>query len=196
VAQAQWQYVTDDGVRTASLRSGNSLTPPAPFKGGPVTLSVTRGAEGASVKLDADAEMACSYAPTASSLDISFDSGPNQSFACAPAPAGARKLLFDGDHSTAYLADPVAFLARLKGARHITVTAGFAGTAEPQSLEFDLPPAAPAVDPPAAATAPVHAAAAVSPLPAATDAPTVKVDDQAGEGDHGHRRHHRHHGRR
>jgi len=144
VVQPQWQFATADGAPVASLRSSNSLTPPAPFKGGPVTLSVTRAAEGAVVKLDVDAELACSYAPTASSLAVSFDSGPDQTFACAPAPAGARTLLFDGDHSTAYLADPVAFLARLRQAHTVRIAGDFAGQTA-QVMMFALPAEDPVV---------------------------------------------------
>ncbi len=189
VPQAQWQYATAGGLPVASLESRNSLTPPAPFKGGPLTLSLSRGASGMVVRLDADAELACSYAPTASTVEISFDSGPGQAFACAPAPAGARALLFDGDHSTAYLADPTAFLARMTKARHLSVTTAIAGATDPQSLAFDLPAGAPALQ--AAAPAPALAPAAVSPLPATADEASLSVQDQAGEGDHG--RHPKHH---
>ncbi len=193
----QWVYADLDGVRVASIKSSNSPDVPAPYKGGPVTLSVTRGPDGAIVKLDADAELACSYAPTANSVEISFDAGPSQAFACAPAPAGAGKLLFDGDHSTAYLANPQAFLSRMKGVRHISVTAGLAGVTAAQPLEFDVPPGDPTVAPvqvaTAAAAVPAVAMAAVSTLPAPADKATVAADDQAGERHHGHRRHHRRH---
>ncbi len=196
VVVPQWRHATVDGVDTASLASTNSLTQPSPFKGGPVTLSVSRGPDGAIVRFDTDAEMACSFAPTASSLLVSFDSGPAQTFACAPAPTDAHKLLFDGDHSTAYLADPVAFLARLKGVRHIAITAAFTGVSEPAPLQYDLPSDEPlatsvasaSVSPKpaetAAAPAAALAAAAVVPVAAAAVAAT---DDETSHG-----RHHRH----
>ena len=196
-SQPQWNYTEANGVRTASLPSTNSVAQPAPFKGGPVTLSVVHGADGPVVKLDADSELACSYAPTASSVEISFDNGPGQTFACAPAPAGARKLLFDGDHSTAYLADPVAFLSRLRGVRHISVVSSFANVTEPQSLEYDLP----AGDPMAVAAAPIKtapvpvASGEVASAVAAVAVPAAAVADD--DSDHGHRRHHhRRHARR
>ena len=187
-APAQWHYANADGGRAASLQSRNSPSVPAAYKGGPVTLSVIHGASGTVVKLDADSELACSYAPTASAIEVSFDGGAAQTFACAPAPAGARQLLFDGDHSTAYLADPAAFLGRLKGARHVSLTTGFAGVAEPQPLEYDLPAPAPDV-----ATAAVPAAASTATAGNAVSADD-ETDDQAGHGRrHHHRRHHHRH---
>ena len=198
IVAPQWHHVVVDGVDTASLASGNSLTQPAPYKGGPVTLSVSRGPDGAIVRLDTDAEMACSFAPTASSLQVSFDSGPDQTFACAPAPAGARKMLFDGDHSTAYLADPTAFLSRLKGVRHIAITAAFTGVTEPAPLEYDLPSDGPlattvastqtAAKPAAALAAPATALAAAAVVPVAAAA-VVATDDTRWCPPHG--RHHR-----
>jgi hypothetical protein len=196
----QWHHAVVDGVDMASLTSRNSLTQPAPYKGGPVTLSVMRGADGAVVRLDADAEMACSFAPTASSVQISFDSGPDQTFACAPAPAGARKLLFDGDHSTAYLADPVAFLARLKGVRHIAITAAFTGVNEPPPLQYDLPPEAPlapteasAAKPASAVAAPAAALATAAVVPVAAGATDDPASDETPRGRHHHHaRHFRH----
>ena len=204
VVVPQWRHAAVDGIDTASLQSSNSLTQPAPYKGGPVTLSVTRGPDGAVVKLDTDAEMACSFAPTASSVQISFDSGPDQTFACAPAPAGARKLLFDGDHSTAYLADPVAFLARLKGVRHIAITAAFTGVTEPAPLEYDLPPDEPlattvastqtAPKPAAAVAAPAATLAAAAVVPVAAGATDDPASDDTPHGRHHHRAHHARHG--
>jgi hypothetical protein len=197
--QIQWSRATVDGTRTASLASNNSLTLPAPYKGGPVVLSIAGDAAAPVVKLDADAELACSFAPAASSLEVSFDGGPGQAFACAPAPDGVHKPLFDGSHSTAYLADPAAFVTRLKGVRHVTITAAFSGVTEPQALEYDLPAEAPvvAVAPVAkaatAAAAPAAAAAVASALPKTADGTRVQADDQAGDDDHGHHRHHRHH---
>jgi len=193
----QWRHAAADGGDTASLESSNSLTQPAPFKGGPVTLSVTHGPAGAVVKLDTDAEMACSFAPTASSVQVSFDSGPDQTFACAPAPAGARKLLFDGDHSTAYLADPAAFLARLKGVRHIAITAAFTGMTEPAPLEYDVPSEAPLAAtvastqtiPAASAAKPAAVLAAEAVLPVAAGALTT---DSPATDETIHGRHHRH----
>jgi len=191
--QARWAYAAIDGTRIASLASTNSLAQPAPFKGGPVVLSVTGTPAAPVVKLDTDAELACSFAPAASSLEISFDGGPGQAFACAPAPAGDRKPLFDGSHSTAYLADPAAFLSRLKGVRHVTITAAFSGVPAPQALEYDLPAEAPVVT---VATAPsarsATAVAAATVLPTAVAGATVTDDDPAGDNDHGHHRHHRH----
>ena len=188
-APVQWQYVDEKEGRVASLQSSNSPGVPAAYKGGPVTLSVVHATGGAVVRLDADSELACSYAPTASSIEASFDGGPSQVFACAPAPAGTRKLLFDGDHSTAYLADPTTFLARLKSARHVSLTTSFAGVTEPQTLEYDLPaqaPTLPAVAQAAAVAAvPVVAMAAVAP-PAATASP-------AADGKPSPRHHHHHH---
>lgn len=192
---AQWGYADAKDGRTASLQSRNSPAVPAAYKGGPVTLSVVQGAIGTAVKLDADSELACSYAPTASSVEASFDGGPSQVFSCAPAPAGARKLLFDGDHSTAYLADPTAFLARLKGARHVSLTISFAGVTEPQALEYEVPSQAPdmavATADKAAVPAVVLAAAAVVPVIAAKAA-TVN-DDDAAEDDHARGHHRRRH---
>ena len=193
--QPQWQYADAGDARVATLASLNNLTQPAPFKGGPVVLGVTRGADGAVVKLDTDAELACSYAPTATSIEVSFDGGPAQAFACANAPAGARKLLFDGDHSTAYLADPTTFLAHMKGAHHMTMTASFSGVTEPQSLEYDLPADAPALETAPAAKAPavaVAAAALAVPAVAVAAASPASADDAD---DHAHGRHHKRHGR-
>jgi hypothetical protein len=200
VAAPQWQYITFDGARMASLQSRNSVTPPAPFKGGPVTLSIAHGPDGAVVKLDTDAELTCSYVPAATSVDVSFDEGPPEPFACASAPANAPKLLFDGDHSTAYLADPVGFLARLRGVHHVTITATFSGVTEPQALEYDLPSgepvletasaSAPAAKPAVAAAAPVIAMAAVSGAPAAADDDPAQ-DDSSKDGGHDRRHHHR-----
>ena len=197
-AQPQWQYSDAGGVRVASLQSSNSPNAPTTYKGGPVTLGVTRGPGGAIVKIDADAELACSYAPTASSVAVSFDSGPAQTFACAPAPDGARKLLFDGDHSTAYLADPTAFLARLKGVRHISLTLAYSGVTGPQTLEYDMPAESPAIVAQASPTPGAKAAdaAAVPAAAVATASATPAVagadDDQAGADDRGARHHHRH----
>ena len=210
VVVPQWHHAVVDGVDTASLTSSNSLTQPAPYKGGPVTLSITHGPDGAVVKLDTDAEMVCSFAPTASSVQVSFDNGPDQTFACAPAPAGASKLLFDGDHSTAYLADPVAFLARLKGVRHIAITAAFTGVGEPTPLEYDLPPEAPlattaastqtaakpasgpASGPASDIAAPAATLAAAAVVPVAAGATDDPASDDAPRGRH--RRHHARHG--
>ncbi len=197
-APVQWHYADADGSRLASLQSSNSPSVPAAYKGGPVTLSVGHGAAGAVVKLDADSQLACSYAPTASSVEVSFDGGPGQVFACAPAPAGARKLLFDGDHSTAYLADPTAFLARLKGARHISLAISFAGVTEPQSLEYDVPAQAP--DAPAIAAGakalPAVALAAAATAPAVAGQASAADDEDAADDHHGRRHHHhRHHHR-
>ncbi len=200
--QPQWRYSDVKGVRTASLASSNSPSVPAAYKGGPITLNLAQGADGTVVRLDADSELQCSYAPTASSLEISFDSGASQTFACAPAPAGARKLLFDGDHSTAYIANPSAFLARLKGVRHIAIVTSFAGVTEPQSLEYDIPADAPILSAPVtqapvtqakAATAVAVPAVAVATAAATAKAPAAG-DDQATSDDHEHgRRHHHHH---
>jgi len=193
--QPQWHST---GAGTISVQSSNSLTEPAPFKGGPATLGISHVAATA-VSLDIDGELACSYAPAANGLNISFDDGPSESFACAPAPAGARQLLFDGDHSTAYLADPAGFLARLKGVHHLTITATFADQSEPQTMEFDLPQTDSAVAAPVAATpvaaaavaAPAVALAAVSTVPAVAGGNATAGSEQAVETGHEHARHHR-----
>ncbi len=196
--QIQWAYATVDGAHTASLASNNSLTQPVPFKGGPVVLSVAGNAAAPVVKLDTDAELACSFAPATSSLQISFDGGPGQVFGCVAAPAGAHRPLFDGSHSTAYLADPAAFLARLKGVRHMTVTAAFTGIPAPQTLEYDLPAEAPVLAPApaakavAAVAATAAAVAAASALPKAAGGAKVKHNDPAGDKDHGRQRDHHH----
>ena len=168
-APAQWQFSTADGVRTASLQSRNSLKQPAPFKGGPATLSVARGPGGYAVRLDVDGDMACSYAPTASKVEVRFDDGPPRTFACAPAPDDHGRLLFDGAHSTAYLADPVAFLARLRNARHVRVASDFAGQTQSQVMAFDLPPVDPVaqVSSSVVPVAQMAAAVPVAPIPAA-----------------------------
>ncbi len=178
VPAPKWTVVADKDIRTASLQSSNSLSLPQPFKGGPAVLSIVRNGDGPVVRLDVDGEPACSYAPTATTVDISFDSGPSQAFACAPAPAGARKLLFDGDHSTAYLADPVAFLARLKNARHISINATFARMTDPQAMDFDLPPDDPTADV-ASRSATVASAAASSASATPADAAAVPAAAQA-----------------
>ena len=198
--QAQWHST---GANTISVQSTNSLTEPAPFKGGPATLGISHVAATA-VSLDIDGELACSYAPAANGLNISFDDGPSESFACAPAPAGARQLLFDGDHSTAYLADPAGFLARLKGVHHLTITATFADQSEPQTMEFDLPQTGAAVAAPGTATpvtatpvaaaavaAPAAALAAVATVPAVAGGNATAGSEQAVETKHEHARHHR-----
>ena len=187
----EWRHASAGGVDTASLQSSNSLTPPAPFKSGPATLSISHGAGGAVVRLDLDGELACSYTPAGNSIQVSFDGGPSQGFACAKAPAGARQMLFDGDHSTAYLADPAAFLARLNGARHVSIDAGFA-SGDLQPMVFDLPPSDPVVTASlAAARTPPAAMAAVANVPAT--APVALRDDRAAKDDGApHRRHERH----
>lgn len=195
----QWRYTTEGSARMASLLSRNRLKEPAPFKGGAATLSLARGPDGYAVRLDMDADMACSYAPTASTVQVSFDGGAPRTFACAPAPDDQGKLLFDGTHSTAYFADPVAFLAQLRNARHVRIMGEFAGQTASQAMEFDLPPGdpvaqvspasvqlaqtptttAPTTTPPAATApaintppvaAPAMAVATVSPVPKATPA--------------------------
>jgi hypothetical protein len=172
---AQWQYATADGARTASLQSRNRLKEPAPFKGGPATLSLARGADGYVVRLDVDGDMACSYAPTASTVQVSFDGGAPRTFACASAPGDPSKLLFDGAHSTAYFADPVAFLAQLRNARHVRIVGEFAGQAASQAMEFDLPPGDPVAEvSPASvqlAQAPVAAGTAPSSSPVTSSVP-------------------------
>lgn len=188
VVAPQWRHANAGGIETASLQSTNTLAPPAPFKSGPASLSVSQGAAGPVVRLDLDGELACSYAPAGNTLLVSFDDGPAQAFACAPAPAGAPAKLFDGDHSTAYLADPAAFLARLRAARHIAVTAYFADSSEPQPMRFDLP----AGEPLPAVVAAAPAIAEASRPPAAAGAAAAD-DGQAAENGHGHRRRHRHH---
>ena len=173
----QWQYTTAGAVRTASLQSRNILKQPAPFKGGPATLSLARGPDGYVARLDVDGDMACSYAPTASKVEVSFDGAAPQAFACAPAPEDHGALLFDGKHSTAYFADPIAFLARVRNARHVRIEGEFAGQAAPQAMAFDLPPGDPVaqVSPAVAATgaAPPPVATAV----AATDVLPVRAVD-------------------
>jgi len=179
-APAQWQVSTGDGARVASLQSRNSLKQPAPFKGGPATLSVTRGPGGYAVRLDVDGDMACSYAPTASKVEVSFDGGPPHAFACAAAPDDRGRLLFDGTHSTAYVADPVAFLARLRNAHSVRIASDFAGQTASQVMAFDLPPGdpvariSPAVTPVAqTVAAPVSPVAAAAPSVAATPVPAA-----------------------
>jgi len=209
---SQWQYAsTPDGARTASLESRNRLKAPAPFKGGPATLSLARGPGGYVVRLDIDADMACSYAPTASTVQVTFDGGAPHTFACAPAPDDHSRLLFDGTHSTAYFADPVAFLAQVRNARHVRIVGEFAGQTASQAMEFDLPPGdpvaqvspasvqlaqtsainAPATNTPAAnapaitappVAAPAAAVAAVSPPPKATPATDLVAAGGPGPG--------------
>lgn len=176
-SSSQWQFTSAGNVNTAVLLSGNKLKQPTPFKSGPATLSVARGPNGYAVKLDADGDMACSFAPTASQVEVGFDDAPPHAFACQPAPDDPGKLLFDGQHSTAYLADPVGFLARLRNARHVRISSDFAGQTAPQVMDFTLP----AGDPVAQIS---QAAIQVAPVPVsatapAADAPAVAVAGQA-----------------
>ena len=176
-APGPWQYATNGNVRSASLQSRNDLKQPAPFKSGPATLDLTRGPDGYAVQLDVDGDMACSYAPTASQIQVSFDGAPPRAFACAPAPDDHGRLLFDGAHSTAYLADPVAFLARVRTARHVRITSDFAGQTAPQMMDFDLPPGDPvtAISPTVAQATSEPAPAVTPPMPAPPMATVVPV---------------------
>ncbi len=184
---AQWQYTTSSDGRTMRLLSRNRLPLPPPYKSGPAMLDVTRGPEGYAVRLEVDGDMACAYAPTASALMVSFDGAAPRAFACASAPDDPGKLLFDGAHSTAYLADPVGFLARLRNARHISIKSDFAGQPAAQEMAFDLPPGDPVagiaqavtqVEQEPAATTPASAAPEDVPIAdVVIDAPPAAVQD-------------------